>query len=317
LPSGSIYGPSGHLDIGLVLPSKGAGTGPEALDAAATVAAELGWRSVWVTDHLMVPPGDEAEEYGCILEALIALTYVAARHEHLSVGTSVVVPAMRDAPILAKQLATLDLLCNGRLEVGVGASDGRDIGEYSNLGKQERFSSRGAYLDEAVALWRHLWAGETCPFEGEFHRLEDFTFAPLPPQRQHIPIHCGGRSERALRRVVQLADGYHAAQTGPKDLEVKLPVIAAGCAEAGRPLPRVSVRARVRFDQPRGDRYILCGSDSDIADELVAFAIAGTEEIVAVFDAVRPAELEAAARRFHEGAVLPARTRIEEFAGSH
>lgn len=207
-------------------------------------------------------------------------------------------------------MATLDLLCGGRLEVGVGASDGRDVGEYANLGKADRFARRGAYLDEAVALWRHLWSGDPTPFEGEFHRLEDFSFAPLPPQGAAIPIVCGGRSERALRRVVRLADGYHAAQTGPKDLELKLPVIAAGCAESGRSLPRVSVRARVRFDQPAESRYTLCGADADIANELVALAAAGAEEIVAVFEAEAPSELVRAAQRFHEGAVLPARDRI-------
>lgn len=303
-------GRTGKFDVGLILPTKGTGAGPESLDAAADIATELGWRSVWVTDHLMVPRGDEAGEYGCILEALSALTYVGARHDRLRLATSVVIPAMRDAPLLAKQLATLDLLCGGRLEVGVGASDSRDIGEYENLGKQDRFPRRGAYLDEAVALWRHLWSGNTDPFQGEFHRLEDFTFEPLPPQGDRIPVLCGGRSERALARVVRLADGYHAAQTGPRDLDAKLPAIAAGCAEAGRPMPRVSVRVRVRFDEPPERRYTLCGSDADIEDELVAFAQAGAEEIVVVFGAVDPAELVAAARRFHEGAVLPARARI-------
>lgn len=310
MTSANAYGPTGHLDVGLVLPSKGTGTGPEALDAAAEVAAELGWRRVWVTDHLMVPNGDEVGEYGCILEALTALTYVAARHDELRIATSVIVPAMRDAPLLAKQLATLDLLSGGRLEVGVGASDSRDIVEYTNLGKRERFARRGAYLDEAVALWRHLWAGDTGPFLGEFHQVEDFTFGPLPPQRRRIPILCGGRSELALKRVVRLADEYHAARTGPKDLDVKLPFIAAACADAGRSLPRVSSRVRVRFDLPPEDRYTLCGSDAEIADELVAFAAAGAEEVVVDFETADPAALVAAARRFQEGAVLPARAAI-------
>lgn len=311
----SGYAPSSQLDVGLILPSAGAGTGPEALDAAAMTAAALGWRSVWATDHLLVPTGEEAKEYGCILEALTALTYVAARHEGLAVATSVIVPAMRDAPLLAKQLATLDVLCGGRLEVGVGASDGRDILEYTNLGKQDRFRRRGRYVDESIALWRHLWSGETGPFRGEFHELEDYTFAPVPPQGAGIPILCGGRSDRALARVVRLADGYHAAQTGPKDLEVKLPVIAAGCVATGRPLPRVSVRARVRFGAPPMDRYSLCGSDADMVGELVAFATAGASEIVVVFDTADPAAVSGAMHRFHEGAVLPARERIATAEG--
>ena len=141
-----------------------------------------GWTSVWVTDHVLVPRGPEEAEYGCLLEAMTALTWVAARYPGLTVGTSVIVPAMRDAPLLAKQLATLDILTGGRLIVGVGASDVHDDIEYANLGKSDRFARRGAYLDEAVALGRHLWGGRTDPFTGEFHTLTDYCFQPLPPQ---------------------------------------------------------------------------------------------------------------------------------------
>ena len=177
-----IYQPNPDMRFGLVLPSIGYGTSPASLEAAATACVRHGWTSVWVTDHVLVPQGPEAGEYGSILEAMTALTWVAARFDGLKVGTSVIVPAMRDAPLLAKQLATLDTLTGGRLIVGVGASDSRDDIEYANLGKSDRFARRGAYLDEAVALWRHLWAGRTDPFAGEFHTLSGFCFAPLPPQ---------------------------------------------------------------------------------------------------------------------------------------
>ena len=87
------YEPVRELKIGLILPSKGRGTGPELLDAGCATAADLGWRSVWVTDHLLVPRGPEADEYGCILEATTALAWVGGRHESLTLGTSVLVPA--------------------------------------------------------------------------------------------------------------------------------------------------------------------------------------------------------------------------------
>ena len=98
------------MKLGLVLPTIGVGAGVEALDAAAAAASRLGWNSVWVTDHLLVPAGPEAEEYGCVLEATAALTWVAARNPDVRVGFSVLIPAMRDAPLLAKQLATIDVL---------------------------------------------------------------------------------------------------------------------------------------------------------------------------------------------------------------
>src|SRR5487761_1296948 len=284
------YQPSERLAIGLVLPTKGEGASKESLDAGAEAATSLGWDSVWVTDHLLVPQGPEAKEYGWILEATTALTYVGARYPRLRLGTSVIIPAMRDAPLLAKQLATIDCLTDGRLVVGVGASDAADITEYANLGKSDRFTERGAYLDESLDLWRHLWSGSTAPFEGRFHRLTDFSFLPLPVQRP-IPVLCGGRSDKALERTARLADGYRAAQTGPADLRERLPRLVAACQRLRRPLPHVSVRARVLFDSGPRATYTICGTAKEMVTSLVEFAEVGATELVVVLDAVRPEEV--------------------------
>jgi probable F420-dependent oxidoreductase len=291
--------------FGLALANKGPGVGAESLDAGAAVANRLGWQSVWVTDHLMVPNGPEAVEYGSMLEALISLTYVAARHDRVTVGTSVIIPAIRDAPQLAKELATLDLLSGGRLVVGVGVSDKGDLTEYTSAGKADRFDRRGAYVDESIALWRHLWAGRTEPFVGEFHTLTDYVFLPLPAQGAAIPIWCGGRSERALRRTAQLADGYHAAQTGPADLAARIPRLAQLTTETGRPMPTLSVRARVEFGASSRSVYTLNGSPAEMLSELHRFAEIGTDEIVLVFDAVAPDEVVTAVERFNDSVVVP------------
>jgi alkanesulfonate monooxygenase SsuD/methylene tetrahydromethanopterin reductase-like flavin-dependent oxidoreductase (luciferase family) len=295
------------MRFGLVLPSIGRGTGAAALEAAAAACVEHGWTSVWVTDHLLVPPGDEAGEYGHVLEALTALTWVAARFPELTIGTSVVVPAMRDAPVLAKQLATLDVLSGGRLVVGVGASDAHDDGEYANLGKSDRFSVRGAYLDEAIALWRHLWSGRTDPFEGEFHTVRDYCFQPLPPQGAGIPIWCGGRSQRAVRRTAELADGYHAAQTGPVQLRERIPKIAEAAARAARPMPSLSVRARVKFDTEPGGVYSICGSHADMTRDLLEFDELGVGDLILVLQGAEPDQVTKLAARFADEVIAPYR----------
>ncbi|MGH3300484.1 MAG: LLM class flavin-dependent oxidoreductase [Streptosporangiaceae bacterium] len=310
---GCDYRPNPGMRFGLVLPSIGPGTGPDALEAAASACEEHDWTSVWVTDHVLVPHGPEEAEYGLLLEAICALTWVAARFGGLTVGTSVLVPALRDAPLLAKQLATLDILTGGRLIVGVGASDPHDDVEYANLGKSDRFSRRGAYLDEAIALWRHLWSGRTDPFRGEFHQLVDFCFQPLPPQGAGIPIWCGGRSQRAVRRAAELADGYHAAQTGPEHLRVRLPQLTEAVARAGRPLPSLSVRARVRFDAGPGAVYAICGSHEAMTRELLEFASLGVGDLVLVLPSSDPAEVVALARRFASEVVQPYRQQVAGF----
>jgi alkanesulfonate monooxygenase SsuD/methylene tetrahydromethanopterin reductase-like flavin-dependent oxidoreductase (luciferase family) len=298
------------VKLGLILPTIGHGAGPNALDAAAETASRLGWHSVWATDHLLVPAGPEADEYGWTLEATTALTWVAARSPSLRVGFSVLIPAMRDAPLLAKQLATIDVLTDGRLTVGVGVSDKGDLPEYENLGKGDRFPYRGAYVDEAIALWRHLWSGRTDPFEGEFNQLRDFNFQPLPVQGADMPIWCGGRSDRALRRAATLCDGYHAAQTGPADVADKLPKLREAAEAAGRmPVP-VSVRVRVRFDQDPLAVYSLHGTSAAMLSEVLEFARLGVEELVVVFKETDPDRLALLMERFDDEVYRPARDQL-------
>jgi len=296
------YASVDRLKIGLILPSKGPGTGPEVLDAGCATAVDVGWKSVWVTDHLLVPRGPEAEAYGCILEATTALAWVGARYETLTLGTSVLVPAMRDAPLLAKQIATIDVLTKGRLIVGVGVSDSYDIPEYRNLGKVDRFPDRGAYLDEAIELWRHLWSGSSEPFLGRFHQLEDFSFAPLPVQGASLPIWCGGRSARAVRRSV-LADGWHGAQTGPLDMVARIPDIITVAETLGRPLPTLSVRCRVKFTEPTAQPYALCGGPMNMVQDMVEFARLGVEHVIVDLENVDPEGLERDVRRFNNDVV--------------
>jgi alkanesulfonate monooxygenase SsuD/methylene tetrahydromethanopterin reductase-like flavin-dependent oxidoreductase (luciferase family) len=278
------------------------------IDGAAAAVARLGWSSVWATDHMLVPVGDEAGTYGSILEALTTLAWICGRHETLRIGTSVVIPAMRDAPQLAKELATIDILSGGRLIVGVGVGDRSDLVEWTNLGKAGRMDQRGAYLDETIALRRHLWSGRTDPFTGRFHSLESFVFDPLPVQGSNLPIWTGGRSDAAVARAPTLCDGYHASQTSPVDLRGRWPVILGRARDAGRPRPALSVRSRVRFDASEGPVYSLHGSPSHMVDELIAFDEVGVDELVVVFDGRRESSsIEAEIARFNDDVIEPYR----------
>ena len=167
------------MDYGLCLPNFPAGASPEGIEAATEVAERLGMSAVWTTDHVLVPNG-AAPDYGRIYEALLTLAWVGARHQRVRLATSVIVVPQRNAVLLAKELATLDSLSGGRVTAGVGI--GWNEPEFANLGMADRFHVRGAYLEETVRLWRHLWSGSTDPFHGRFHTIDDFAFAPLPVQ---------------------------------------------------------------------------------------------------------------------------------------
>lgn len=294
------------MKLGVILPTHGPGASVQAIDAVAEAATRLGWSSVWVTDHLIVPTGAEAEDYGRVFEATSTLAWIAGRHPSLRVGFSVIIPAFRDAPLLAKQLATIDVLTDGRLIVGVGSSEKHDLPEYENLGKADRFVRRGAYLDETIALWRHLWSGDTSPFEGEFHQLRDFSFDPVPVQGRELPIWVGGRNDRILRRAATLCDGYHASQTGPADVAERIPKLQAFGAEAGRPMVTISVRCRVRFDAEPVSVFSLHGSPADMLDDVRAFADLGVSELIVTFKERQPDAVVSAMERFQHEVFEPA-----------
>ncbi len=282
------------MDFGLCLPNLPDGASAESIEAAASVAERLGWSTVWTTDHVLVPDADAAE-YGHIYEAILTLAWVGARHPRIRLGTSVIVVPQRNAVMLAKELATLDSLSGGRVVAGVGVGWNRN--EFANLAVADRFHVRGAYLDETIRLWRHLWSGATEPFRGRFHTIEDFVFGPLPVQAP-LPIVIGGHAEPALRRAGALGDGYHSSATGPEGYAKRLEVVAAAATAAGRPMPALSARVRVLFDCPADSSYAMRGSPEDIAAEVRAWAKLGVGHLALAFQTTDPDEVVRRAERF-------------------
>src|SRR5688572_9425602 len=198
------------MDYGICLPNFPDGASREGMETAAETAERLGWSAVWTTDHILVGSAD-GDDYGRIYEAILSLAWIGAKYAKVRLATSVLVVPMRNAVILAKEIATLDSLSGGRVIAGVGV--GWNEPEFANVGVADRFHVRGAYLDETIALWRHLWSGSTEPFQGRFHMIDDFAFAPLRGKGAALPIAVGGRAEAALRRAGTLGDGYHSSAT--------------------------------------------------------------------------------------------------------
>ena len=264
----------------IILPTMPRGANPEGITAAAETADRLGWRTAWTTDHLLVPHAAEAE-YGAIYDVIVTLAWVGASFPRLRLGTSVIVVPMRNAVVLAKELATLDSLVAGRLVVGVGV--GWNDVEYANVGERERFHHRGAYLDETIALWRHLWSGTSEPFAGRFHEFSDFAFGPLPAQGAHLPIVIGGRSDAALRRAARVGDGFHASSLSPAILADRVAYLREQLGVAGRgPIP-ITGRVNVRFGARPPSGYVVAGTPDEMLAELRAYDELGVSELAFSF----------------------------------
>lgn len=265
------------MDYGLCLPNFTARASREMIDAGVEVAARLGWGTVWTTDHVLVGSADVEQDYANNFDAIATLAYVAGRDPSVRIGSSVIVVPQRNAVLVAKELATIDALSDGRLIAGVGI--GWDRHEFANLGVEDRFAVRGAYLDETIALWRHLWSGSREPFTSRFHSLDDFVFEPLPPQGAALPIIVGGRAEAALRRAGALGDGYHASQASPASMAQRIGVVQAAASAVGRPKPHLSARVNVRLDEKDGPGYALRGGPAGAAADIRAFADLGVDHL--------------------------------------
>jgi probable F420-dependent oxidoreductase len=285
------------MTFGLALPNYRAGSSAEGIAAAAETCQRLGWESVWTTDHVLPDTSARSAEYGRLFEAVTTLTWLARSVPRLRLGTSVLVAPMRNAAVLAKELATLDVLSGGRSIVGVGVGWNRV--EYGHLGMERRFHERGRYLDETLALWRHLWSGSREPFRGRFHEVEDFAFEPLPVQGERLPIWVGGRSDAAYRRAGRVADGYHSSAVGPDGFAERVAAVRAAAREAGRTDPVMSARVRVPPAEHRGGGYTMAGTPDELLAEVDRFAEAGATHMVVDFVETDPERHTARFERFH------------------
>jgi probable F420-dependent oxidoreductase len=182
--------------------------------------------SLWVSDRIVAPK--------ITLEPIVFMAYMASRMRNMKFGTSALVLPTRQPVLLAKQLATLDFLCKGRLllVVGLGGDDTRDF-DATGVRKEER-GKRG---NEAIVLMKKLWTEENVNFEGRFYSVYGMTLLPRPNQKGGIPLWVGGRSMAALRRVGHLADGWLTSNSSPVEVGIGIEAIRNFAAEAQRKIP--------------------------------------------------------------------------------
>ena len=185
----------------MILPNYGNDATPAAIRRTAELAEELGFGSVWTTEHIIVGP-DGVEPYGRVYDPLVTLGWIAGWTERIGLGTSIVLVPLHNPMHLAKEVATLQELSGGRFRLGVGVGWHED--EYDFMGVP--FKGRGRRADEAIRLMRALWSGES-DFEGEFWSFHEATAEPHPSPQPELWV--GGSSERAIRRARELGDVWH------------------------------------------------------------------------------------------------------------
>ena len=276
-------------------------SGPAAARRTAGQAEEWGYDSVFVGDHVAfaVP----------ILDPLLQLAQLACFSETLTLATGVFLLPLRHPVPVAKQIATLDRACNGRLVFGVGVG-GEFPGEFEACGVP--VTERGARLSEGILVLRKLWTGEAVSHEGRFFPFPETKMLPPPIHPGGPPIWAGGRSEGALRRLGRMCDGWISYVVTPEQYAEGLGKIAKAAEAVGRTVERfdtahllftylddsyeaawdaatdhLSMRYAMDFRRA-AQRYAALGRPEDVAERVQAYLDAGLRHIVV--DVVGPAE---------------------------
>lgn len=221
----------------------GNNTFPDGAGAArlARLAEAAGFDSVFAVDHVVLPDSYDStypyaaggrlpgNQFSAMPDPLIWMAFAAAATTRLRLMTGVIILPLRNPLVLAKQVATLDRMSGGRIELGIGVGWLRE--EFEALGVP--FAARGRRADEYVAAMRALWREESASFAGEFVRFEGVSCSPKPVARA-VPIIVGGHSEAAARRAGRLGDGFFPSIGAQVDTMPLLEVARRAAAEAGR-----------------------------------------------------------------------------------
>ena len=276
------------MDLGFGLPVAGAWATPEALLAVARQAEALGYRAVWTFQRLLYPTAPREEYYGApgawpaafasVMDPLAVLAFVAAGTRTIRLGVSVLVMPLYQPVVLAKQLATLDVLSGGRLDVGLGLGWSSDEWEASGTPT----ARRGARAEEFLRCLKAVWTEDPVEFAGEFYRVPRASVAPRPVQRPHPPLLLGGYHPSVLRRAATLCDGYTGGNIPLAELTATVARVRTAAAAAGHDPARFPIVCRGSFNltpEPlEADRRALSGSVAQICDDLARYAAAGVTQ---------------------------------------
>ena len=309
-----------HLKIGVMTIHRRTepATGPwlptiDALESFVRQVDGSGYDSIWVGDHISFPIA--------ALDPLLLLAQAAAASRRLLLGTAVYLLPLRHPVPVAKQVATLDHLSEGRLIFGVGVG-GEFPKEYEACGVP--LNERGARLSEALPMLRRLWTGAPVTHQGRYY--PSFTDVPMQPPTRQVggpPIWCGGRSDAALARAGRLADGWISYVITPQMYRDGLAKIDAAAETAARPVVRfgtghqlflrlddtyekaldaaaITLSHRYAMDFRRAaERYAALGRPEQVAARLRDFFDAGVRHIAIDFVGPyeeRPRQIEEFAR---------------------
>src|SRR5206468_12882416 len=257
---------------------------PDIIRSTAVRAEQLGYDSLWVSDHVVVPHANIVNFGETVFDPLVTLAVVAGATRRVRLGTTVLIVPYRNAVVTAKMIASLDALSGGRVVLGIGA--GWVAAESAALGVP--FTERGAMTDEYLVAMQELWTKREPSFAGKYTQWSGLVFEPKPAQKPHPPIWVGGHGRAALRRTAQFGAAWHPINRSPEELRAGQAEIPRLCQARGRAArPALTLRNDVRVVRPgesaptstHGGR-VIAGEPAALVDSITELAGSGTEHPV-------------------------------------
>ncbi len=274
------------MKFGVTFPNSWGIEDPNVMFALGTKAEELGYDSLWTSEHVFnvsyvgTRLGD-APYY----DSLLSLTHLAAITNSIRLGTSVLVLPYHHPVTLAKQLATLDVFCGGRLDIGIGAGVIQE--EFQALDAD--FSQRGEVTDESIQAMKALWTQDLPEYQGRHYNFSGMVFSPKPLQRPYPPIYVGGDSRPAVRRAAREADVWHPTSIGAEELRMGMRYLHEQARRVGRDPARIGVSVRLDLDfpalggprtPPRSPRPSLSGTTDEVIEQVRVYEALGVEHLL-------------------------------------
>ena len=246
------------MQTGVVFPQTEIGADPAVIRDFAQTAEDLGYHHILAYDHVIGanlasrpgwrPPYSHLDTFH---EPFVLFGFLAGITKSIELVTSIIILPQRQTVLVAKQAAALDVLCGGRLRLGIGI--GWNPVEYEALGAD--FHDRGRRCEEQVDVMRKLWTQNPVTYEGRWHKITDAGINPLPVQRP-IPIWFGGTDDRVLDRIARLGDGWFPQFSPDEKCRAAIDKIFAHAKTAGREPATIGIEGRLAIGRRPPDEWI-------------------------------------------------------------
>ncbi len=272
------------MDLGIALPILANIDVKDQLQIAIK-AEELGFKSVWASDHIVIPKEWKGRFSDIFPDPFIILTAISQNTKKIKIGTSAIILPYRNPIIVAKMCSTLDHFCDGRLTCTVAPGWMKEEFDVLNISYDGRIDKTVEY----IKVLKSLWEDDPTDFKGNFYSFNDVSFQPKPVQK-HLPVWMGGNHEKAIQRSIDYADGWQPIWFSSDELEIKMKYLKQYAEEKERNLDNfsISLRNRIRITQ-KSDKNsehpptALIGEKNEVYDKILSYRRLDIKEVVLDF----------------------------------